>query len=148
VNVRAVGLVGALVLSALVLSACGTQSPSAAMRKWSTSSNLPSAITQLTSDARHALSALDDPRITTKQLHTVCAVLDFETLQANASLPTPDTQTTTLLSAAYTDLGDGANVCYAAASSARNRGRATAYLHRAGAELAEARARVDSLLSS
>ena len=139
-------LVAALLVSAsLALSACGSQSAGTALTNWAKSSNLSSNAAQLVSDARHALSALGDPRTTAAQLHTVCAVLDLETLQANAALPTPDAQTTALLSAAYTDLGDGANECYLAAHSTAKRVRASAYLRRAGAELSEAQARVSAL---
>lgn len=141
-------VVVALVGASLALSACGTQSAGTALTKWATSSNLATNATQLVSDARHALAALSDPRTTATQLHTVCAVLDLETLQANAALPTPDAQTTALLSAAYTDLGDGANECYQAAHSTSKRARASAYLRRAGAELSEAQARVSALRAS
>ena len=141
-------LVLALVCAPLALSACGTQSAGTALSKWATSSNLATNSAQLVSDARQALLALKDPRTTAAQLHTVCAVLDLETLQANSALPTPDAQTTALLSAAYTDLGDGANVCYRAARSTSERERASAYLRRAGAELSEAQARVSALRSS
>ncbi len=132
----------AVALASLALAACGSVSPGTALSRWFTSSALPSAISQLTLDARHALSALETPSMTSAQLHTVCAVLDFETLQANASLPTPDGQTTNLLSSAYTDLGSGANECYDAGHSTAKRTRAVDFLHHAGAELAEARARV------
>ena len=141
---RALGAV-LVVGSSLALSACGSVSASTALSTWAANSNLSSNSAQLVRDARHALSALGDARSTAAQLHTVCAVLDLETLQANAALPTPDAQTTSLLSAAYTDLGDGANVCYQAAHSSSKRRRAIAYLRRAGAELAEAQARVGTL---
>jgi hypothetical protein len=137
-------LVG-IALASLALAACGSVSPGTALSRWSTSSALPSAFSQLTLDARHALIALDTPNMSSAQLHTVCAVLDFETLQANASLPTPDVQTTNLLSSAYTDLGSGANECYGAGQSIVKRTRAVDYLRRADAELAEARARVAAI---
>lgn len=134
--------------ASLALAACGSVSASTALANWVKSSNLTSNSAQLTLDARHVLSALSDVRSTSAQLHTVCAVLDLETLQANSSLPAPDNQTTTLLSAAYTDLGDGANECYIAAGSPIKRTKAAAFLHRAGAELSEAKARVAALSAS
>ena len=137
-----------LLSASLVLAACGSVSASTAMANWTKSSNLTSNSAQLALDARHVLIALSDVHSTAAQLHTVCAVLDLETLQANSALPTPDTQTTSLLSAAYTDLGDGANECYAAAGSALKRAKAAAFLHRAGAELSEAQARVTALGAS
>ncbi len=141
-------IVGILVLGSLTLAACGTVSASTALGRWTKSSDLTSAVAQLTSDARHALTELELTSASTKELHTVCSVLDFETLQANASLPTPDTQTTNLLSAAYTDLGSGANECYAAGPSPSKRRLAITYLRRAGAELAEAEARVGTVTGS
>lgn len=134
-----------LVGASLALSACGTQSAGHALSDWATSSNLSANSAQLVRDARHALSALADPHTTAAQLHTVCAVLDLESLQAYAALPTPDPQTTALLSSAYTDLGDGANECYGAARSTSKRARAATFLRRAGAELSEAHARVNAL---
>ena len=134
--------------SSLALAACGSVSASTALANWAKGSNLTHNSAQLALDARHVLSALHDVRSSATQLHTVCAVLDLETLQANSALPTPDAQTTSLLSAAYTDLGDGANECYGAAASVTKRARAAAFLHRAGAELSEAQARVTALAAS
>jgi hypothetical protein len=138
----------ALASASLALAACGSVSAGAALKSWSTSSNLTTNSAQLVLDARHVLSALDDVHSTPAQLHTVCAVLDLETLQANSALPAPDNQTTTLLSAAYTDLGDGANECYIAGASPLKRAKAAAFLKRGGAELSEAQARVTALVSS
>jgi len=139
---------GICLTASLTLAACGSLSATDALTKWTTSSNLSRNAAQLVLDARHVLRALDTPSSTAAQLHTVCAVLDLETLQANSALPSPDSQTTSLLSAAYTDLGDGANECYVAAASPAKRARAAAYLHRAGAELSEAQARVKALQAS
>jgi len=143
--IRRLGLV---VLASLVLAACGTVSASTALSRWSKNGDLPSVVSSLSLDARHALTVLTRAHSTALQLHTVCAVLDLETVQANAALPTPDTQTTNLLSAAYTDLGSGANECYGSENSASKRDKAISYLHRAGAELAEARARVNAVTGS
>ena len=73
-------------------------------------------------------------------LHTVCAVLAFDVEQAQASLPTPDSQTTNLLSRAYSRFLIGANQCYQASTPSRS--LAVASLEQAGATLAEAAARV------
>lgn len=134
-----------LVVTSLSLTACGSVSASTALKKWVTSANLTRNNAQLTADARHALSALQDLHTTSAQLHTVCAVLDYETLQAYASLPSPDDQVTHLLTAAYTDLGDGANECYVAAHSSVKRAAAAAYLHQAGAAFSEVQARLSTL---
>jgi type II secretory pathway component PulJ len=134
-----------LLVASLSLSSCGSVSASSALKNWTTSANLMSNDAQLSSDARHVLTALKDARTTATQLHTVCAVLDYETLQAYASLPSPDDQTTQLLTSAYTNLGDGANECYEAAHSSAKRATAAAYLHRAGAAFSEAQARLSAL---
>jgi hypothetical protein len=134
-----------LVTASLCLSACGSVSASSALQKWVTSANLAVNNAQLIADARHSLTAIKDEHTTAAQLHTVCAVLDFETLQAYASLPSPDNQITHLLTAAYTNLGDGANECYAAATSPAKRAAAASYLHRAGAVFSEVQARLSAL---
>lgn len=133
--------------ASLALAACGSVSAGTALTEWAKSSNLTINSAQLVLDARKVLVELDDAHSSAAQLHTVCAVLDLEALQANAALPTPDDQTTTLLSGAYTNLGDGANVCYHAAASPARRDRAAAFLRRAGAQLSEAQARVSALAS-
>lgn len=138
-------ILGVVVLGSLALAACGTVSASTALGRWTRSSDLTGAVSQLTTDARHAVTELDLRSASVKQLHTVCSVLDLETLQANAALPTPDTQTTNLLSGAYTELGSGANECYAAGASAIKRTSAITYLRRGAAELAEAQARVSAV---
>ena len=138
----------AITVASLALGACGTQSATSALTDWTTSSNLAGALSQLTLDARHVLSALEDPASSGVQLHTVCAVLYLETLQANSSLPTPDAQTTALLSGAYTDLGAAANQCYVAGASPSKRRRAMGYLHAAGAKLSEAQARVSAVTAA
>jgi len=136
-----------LLAAGLLLAACGTQSLSSAMSAWSTGSDLKGALGQLTTDSRQVLAALDQSHASAAQLHTVCAVLDVETLQANASLPTPDDQTTNLLSRAYTLLGDAANVCYHAAGSAAKMTRVRSYLSQAGAVMSEAWLRSQALTS-
>lgn len=132
-------------MASVTLSACGSVSASAALGKWASSANVVRNDAQLTADARHALTALRDVRTRSPELRTVCAVLDYESLQAYASLPTPDDQTTQLLTTAYTDLGSGANECYRAAASTARRARAVADIDRAGAAFSEARARMSVL---
>jgi hypothetical protein len=71
----------------------------------------------LTKDVRHSATALENSKSSAHVLHLVCGVLVTDTEAANASLPTPDAQSTRLLSRAYTDIGAGANICYGAGSS-------------------------------
>jgi hypothetical protein len=132
----------ALLLAGLALSACGSQSPATALRSWVTQSAFASAVTTLRTDASHAQTTLGDPATAPNVLHTVCGVLNFDAQAANSSLPTPDTQATTLLGRAYGEFGAGTALCYGAAHDTAKRTRAENDLHRAVATLAEARARI------
>jgi len=132
----------ALLLAGLALSACGSQSPAAALRSWVTQSAFATAVTTLRTDASHALTALGDPATAPNELHTVCGVLNFDAQAANSSLPTPDAQATALLGRAYGEFGAATSLCYGAAHDAAKRARAEAELRGAAAILAEARARL------
>ncbi len=136
--------VAALAAAGALLAGCTTQSTAAALRSWVSQSSFHSAVSTLRADARHALTVLRDPQSTPGLLRTVCAVLDVDALSANASLPTPDAQATTLLGRAYDQLGAGANRCYGAGSSAAQRTSAVGLIERGAATLAEAAARVSS----
>lgn len=131
-----------LIGAGLLLGACSTTSAPSALAQWVSQSNLYHAATVLRGDARHAASALRDPNSTDSQLHTVCAVLLVDTESANASLPTPDAQATTLLSLAYTKFGAGANECYRASTNVTARLRALKSLQAAVANLSEATGRI------
>jgi hypothetical protein len=130
----------ALVFAGLSLGACGSLSGSSALAQWSHQSNFEQSVGILLGDARHAASALR-ANATANELHTVCAVLLVDVQSANAALPTPDSQTSQLLSRAYTNLGAGANRCYVANSPAL-RARALADLSAGAGQIVEARARV------
>jgi hypothetical protein len=132
----------ALLTGGLLLSACGSQSPTAALHSWVTQSAFHSAVSTLRSDARHAAAALRDASSAPNVLHTVCGVLSVDALSANSSLPTPDDQSTSLLGRAYGAFGTAAALCYRARGDAAIRARAVSDLERAVALLAEARARV------
>ena len=134
----------ALLVAGLLVSACGTVSVASALRTWVSQSSFHAAVASLRGDAVHAATALRDAKAPTKELHTVCGVLDFETLQANAALPTPDDQATTLLAKAYNNFGAGANECYHAANSASLRAKSIASLEVAASALSEATARIDA----
>ncbi|MDE2281481.1 MAG: hypothetical protein KGJ92_01755 [Actinomycetales bacterium] len=134
-----------LVLAAagLSLAACGAKVSSAtALHNWVTQSGFHDTSLALASDARHAVRALEDASTDPKELHLVCGVLLYDTESANASLPTPDQQSTSLLSRAYTDLGAGAHQCYNAGTSHARRRAAIESLRGGGAALAEATARI------
>ena len=126
-----------MALAGLLLGACGTISASSAMRNWVSQSGYHDTAAAILVDAEHAANAIRQPSVTVLQLHTVCGVLLYELGQANASLPTPDDQASTLLSNAYSQLGAGANQCYRA-----RRVVALSSLTRGAASLSEARARI------
>lgn len=128
-----------LALAGLALSACGTISASTAMVNWVSQSGYHSTAAAILVDAEHAANALRQPSVTVPQLHTVCGVLLYEVEQANAPLPTPDDQASTLLSNAYNDLGAGANRCYH-----NERAAALISLAQGAAMLSEASARIAS----
>jgi hypothetical protein len=132
--------IGVLVAAGLLLSACGSTSATNALRQWSRQSAFTSALATVRGDARRAVGELRAPSSSPSVLHTVCAVLAFDVEQAQASLPTPDSQTTNLLSRAYSRFLIGANQCYQASTPSRS--LAVASLEQAGATLAEAAARV------
>jgi len=127
----------AVAVSGLLLSACGSVSASTAMVNWVAQSSYPSTAKAVLADATHAANALRIPSMSLAQLHTVCGVLLYEVSQANASLPTPDDQASTLLSSAYDDLGAGANLCYRG-----QRVDALASLAKGASLLSEASARI------
>jgi hypothetical protein len=134
----------ALAVAAVVLSACGTISASTAARDWANQAHFRSNSVTLLADVHHAATTLHKPSSTVADLHTVCAVLLVDTQAANASLPTPDRQTTRLLGAAYTSLGAGANRCYKATTD-RQRQAALASLRQGLSSLSEGTARLQSL---
>jgi hypothetical protein len=135
-------LLVALLVAGLLLSACGSTSPAAAMKKWVSQSAYRANLPTLTGDVRRAANELRRSDATVNDLHTICAVLTLDAEQANSSLPTPDSQATTLLATAYNDIGAGANKCYVATSS-RARTSALSWLSRGMAALSEGTARVD-----
>jgi hypothetical protein len=138
-------LVAALLGVGLFLSACGSISASQAMSSWVAQSGYVANAKSLANDAKHSALALRDPSTSNASLHTVCAVLDLETEQANAALPTPDSQATNLLSKALNTLGAAAVECYGASSSAAKRARALRSLSSGAGYLAEASARVTTV---
>ena len=132
-----------LLAAGLALAACGaTVSAASALHDWVNQSGFHDTSRSLVADARHAVIALEDVTTSPKELHLVCGVLLYDTESANASLPTPDQQATTLLSVAYTDFGAGAHQCYDAGANRARRSVALASLRAGGAAIAEATARI------
>lgn len=135
--------VAALLVAGLLLAACGSVTLATAMRSWVSQSQYRANLPTLTNDVRHSADQLRDAHASVNALHTVCAVLDVESEQANSSLPTPDNQATALLAKAYNDFGAGANKCYGADDNARARASALAWLTRGMAALSEGTARIN-----
>jgi len=138
----------ALLLAGLVLASCGTQSASTAVASWLRTSNFHVNAAQLRHDAHEAAVGLRTTSTTTKELHTVCAVLSVDTLAANAALPTPDAQLSADLAAAYNALGNGASECYIAGHSRAKRARALAYLITGVGDLAASALRASVVTSN
>jgi hypothetical protein len=141
----------AIFAAGLLLSACGSQSMTAAMKAWAFQGSTYSYVAtnrQLITDATRAAKALRTKDETNNQLHLVCGVMDYDTDAANAFLPTPDKAASTLLSSAYGDLGAGATICYGASTNASKRARALSYLSRGVGQLDEAYAVIESDLST
>jgi hypothetical protein len=115
------------------------------MTTWAAQNGYTANVKTLTSDAKHAALALRDPSTSNASLHTVCAVLDLETEQENAALPTPDNQATNLISKALNTLGAASVECYGASSNVTKRAKALRSLTSGVSFLAEASARVASV---
>ena len=137
--------VAVLLCAALLLAACGSITATQALTSWVKQSNFQVNSRSIVTDARHSATALRRTNATSADLHTLCAVLLDEVNQINASLPTPDAQTTALLSKSYTDLGAAANLCYRAGASTSARSRAVAKLTLGVSLLSEGLARVATL---
>ncbi len=138
--------VAILLSAALLLAACGSITASQALASWAKQSNFSTNALAIVADAQHSAIALRRMNTSSNDLHTVCAVLLNEVNQINASLPTPDSQSTELLSTSYTDLGAAANLCYVAGERASTRARALTKLSTGVMYLSEGSARVTSLL--
>lgn len=132
----------ALLAAGLVLSACGTTSPAAAMQKWLNQSAFRANLPTVAGDVRRAANELRSTSSTSNDLHTICAVITLDAQQANSSLPTPDAQATSLLATAYDDIDAGANKCYGA-TSASARTAALTWFSKGMAALSEGVARVN-----
>jgi hypothetical protein len=131
-----------LALASLLIAGCGTLSSASALRAWVDQTGFHDAASTLHLDAQHAATALRDAHSSSNDLHTVCEVLYQDARHANSALPSPDQSSTSLLTSAYSALGNGASACYGAAASASQRKRALGLIASGAATLAEARARV------
>ncbi len=121
--------VALLLVGGLLLGACGSSlSSGQAVTNWAHNSGFRSNLPTLVSDARILKKIVNDPRSSESDLRTFGTVMFEDVSAANASLPTPDTQLTSLLSEAYTNLGSAAQTSYNAAGSARLRAEVMRYL--------------------
>jgi hypothetical protein len=134
--------IAVLLLCGVVLSGCGTITLNAAMSNWVKQSNFPSALQTLVHDGKNTLKDLGNPALGVNDLHTVCGVFLTDVESANASLPTPDSQSTNLLSSAYTNLGGAANQCYKAGTDPQLRAAAAALLTKGLATLSAGSIRI------
>ncbi|MGD0391024.1 MAG: hypothetical protein ABSC41_00120 [Acidimicrobiales bacterium] len=135
VRVKSLALVGAAlaVLCASVVSGCTldeTGPPATQVSGWLTTSGGGSAVGQVEADTRNIQLAIVR-HDTAKALRTVCALLTTDAQTAIGNLPTPDTQLTNDLNAAYEDAASAGNDCYNGAN-----GNAS-LLHRSAVERAK-----------
>jgi hypothetical protein len=136
---------GAVILSALALAGCGsTVTSGQAVRAWADNSRFASNLPRIISDARALKTLIDDPAVSAGDLHTFSTVFFQDVSAANASLPTPDAQLTTLLSQGYTNLASAAQTAYGAAGNHTKRAQVLSFLIRGAEDLSLARMRLGS----
>jgi len=134
--------VAALLAAGALLCACGTVTPGAAMSGWVKQSGFDANARSLFSDVKSSAKDLRNISLTSNDLHTFCNVLYVDDGSMESSLPTPDSQATSLLNKAYRDFASAAVECYSAIAVAGDRARALATLSAGAGFFAEARARV------
>jgi hypothetical protein len=135
-------LAGGLSMAGCAQDAQGT--PAQQLEHWVSGTGFQGSTTQVRADvasATRVVATATDPAV----VHTVCGVLLVDVEQANANLPTPDLQATSLLGSAYESLGAAAHDCYdVVGSPAKRAAFATARL--AGlTSLAEACQRIEAV---
>ena len=139
--------VAALVAAGLLLCACGSISPGAAMSRWVKQSGFTGNARSLFSDVQSSAKDLHNPSLTSNDLHTLCNVLYVDDGSMQSSLPTPDAQATALLNKAYRDFASAAVECYSAIVVPSDRAKALTALSNGAALFSEARARVSAAQS-
>jgi hypothetical protein len=139
--------VATLVAAGLLLCACGSISPGAAMSGWVKQSGFTGNARSLFSDVKNSAKDLRNHSLTSNDLHTFCNVLYVDDGSMQSSLPTPDAQATALLNEAYRDFASAAVECYSALVVASDRAKALTTLSNGAALFAEARARVSAAQS-
>lgn len=137
--------VACLVLAGLVLGACGSHiTAGQAVRNWAHSSGFTGNMPTVIDDARILKKIVSDPHSTDNDLHTFGTVMFEDVSAANASLPTPDRQLTTLLADGYTNLASAAQTSYNAASIPARRAEVIRYLEVGARDLQLAKIRLAS----
>jgi hypothetical protein len=139
--------VAALVAAGLLLCACGSISPGAAMSGWVKQSGFTGNARSLFSDVQSSAKDLHNHSLTSNDLHTLCNVLYVDDGSMQSSLPTPDGQATALLNKAYRDFASAAVECYSALDVPSDRAKALTALSNGAALFSEARARVSAAQS-
>ena len=113
-----IGRGAALMVAALVLASCGSPFPGATLgqqvHSWVTSTGLTGSLSTLRSDARRV--ALLETRDDAAGVRTDCDVLVNDALSANQNLPSPDSELTRILAAAYAAASAGGRHCLAGAA--------------------------------
>jgi hypothetical protein len=138
----------ALLVTCLGLSACSGAdqqgTPQQQMVSWVKGTSYGATAQGLGTDAKKATSILAGG--SPNEVHTICGVFLLDVEQANGMLPTPDQQSTSLLSHAYESLGAAARSCFDAPGSPAKRAAFATQKGAGLASLTEATARVESVL--
>ena len=143
----------ALVGVSLLVSACSgpstTASQHAVARHWISSTGLGGTIATLQHTMATAERLVVDPTASPNDRQTVCSVLLLGVQQANGDLPAPsDAGLSSLLAAAYSDLGAAATACGSPNFDATQRASFERSRHRGLASLSEASARAEVLVGA
>lgn len=139
--------VATLLAAGVLLCACGSITPAKAMSGWVKQSGFNANARSLFHDAKNSATDLRNLSLTSNDLHTLCNVLFVDDGSMQSSLPTPDSQATTLLNRAYRDFATAAVECYSAIAVPGDRAKAIATLTSGAAVFSEARARVAATAS-
>lgn len=140
-----------LILGSMVLAACAGPTTAAsqqhATQRWITATGLGGSITSI----QHTMATIErlvaDPTSNPNDRQTVCSVLLLGVQQANGDLPASgDTVLSSLLAAAYSDLGAAATSCGSSGFAPTQIAAFEGKRHQGLAALSQAAARAESLM--
>ena len=146
---RRLGCLAVLALGMLAANCSGPSTATSqhtATRHWISTTGLGGTIATLQHTTATAERLVADPTTSPNDRQTVCSVLLLGVQQANGDLPAPaDSALSSLLAAAYSELGAAATACGSATFDATTRTSYERARHRGLASLSEASARAEVL---